>query len=183
MQRQAEADFGIPELQQALDKPSLSLAINMQLHNNDLAWSVPSPSSYGVDELFRTHCVSDLGRGYVADFSPGAHQNVESPGDRSAKSYCSSATKRDSRALESDLDISPSPKKPMSMTEYRPIFPKQDNSSAEIVEGVSSNRAARRGLKKGGRRGSLKPEKRQKATEMRDIRACASCYINHTEVS
>lgn len=69
------------------------------------------------------------------------------------------------------------------MPKYREIIPKQNSPSTEVVvEGGDGNQDVRRVLKKGGRRGSLKPEKRQKATEMRDVRACATCYINHIEV-
>lgn len=182
MQRQNDAGFGLLDSQLALHIPHRSFAIDMQPCYNDLGCSVPSPSSYGLDEIFQSHCGSDLGLHDIVDFSSRAYQNHESPGDRSVKSYCSPSTKRDSKALESDLGALSPPKKVRAMPEYRRIVPKHNNSSAEIVEGAGNRNVVRRGFKKGGRNGSLKPEKRQKATEMRDVRACASCYISHIEV-
>jgi hypothetical protein len=182
VQLQADAGFGVPDSRQALHKPHLSLPTDMLPCHKALAWSVSSPSSYGLGELFQSHCDLDEGLLDIVNLSSRTHQNDDSPGDKSVKSYYPLSTKRDSKALDSDVDILFQSKKPRMMPEYRNIVPKHNNPSAEIIESVSSN-VVRRGLKKGGRQGSLKPEKRKKATEMRDVRACASCYISHIEVS
>lgn len=183
MQLQIDAGFGAPDSLRAPHKPHLSLAIDMQPCYQDLAWPIPGPSSYGLDELFQSHCDSDLGLFDITNLSSRTHQNDESPSDKSVKSYCPLSTKRDSKALDSDFDTLSQFKRPRMMPEYRNIVPKHNNPSAEVIEGVGSSNVVRRGLKKGGMQGPLTPEKRQKATEMRGARACASCYISHIKVS
>jgi hypothetical protein len=183
VQLQVDAGFGVPDSRWALHIPHLPLPTDMQPCHKALVLSVPSPSSYGLGELFQSHCDSDERLLDIVNLSSRTHQNDESPDDKSANSYYPLSTKRDSKAFDSDVDNLFQSKKPRMMPEYRNIVPKHNNPSAEIIESVGSSNVVRRGLKKGGRQGSLKPEKRKKATEMRDVRACASCYISHIEVS
>jgi hypothetical protein len=154
----------------------------MQPCYKDLAWSVPSPDSYGLDELFQSYENSGPALHDIVDLSSQTHQSVGLSGDRSFNSPCPLTSKRDLKALDSVSDSLPSPKKARMIPEYRDIAPKQNNHSAEVVESVGSKNIVRRGIKKGGRQGSLNPEKKQKATEMRGVRACAICYISHVEV-
>jgi hypothetical protein len=149
----------------------------------DVVWSAPSPSSYGLDELFQTHGNSDLELHGMVDFPPRTHQNDQSLADKSLESHCSLATKRGSCPLESDLEALSPPQKTRKMSGYCDIVPKHNDSSETIFAGIVSNNVPRRGFKKGGRRKPLKPEKSKKATKMRGVRACAACYINHIEVS
>lgn len=183
MQQQIEAGFGIPNSQRAIHKPALSLAMDIQPCFEDVAWSALSPSSYGLDELFQSHGNSDPGIQGMAEFPPQTNQNDQSLADKSLASHCSLAAKRDSSPIESDLEALSPPTKTRKMPGYRDIVPKHNDSSENIVPGIGSNNVPRRGFKKGGRRGTLKPEKSKKATKMRGVRACAACYISHVEVS
>jgi len=168
--------------QQALHKPLLSLAMDMQPCFEDVALSAPSPSSYGLDEFFQSHCNSDPGLHVMVDSPPRTHLNNHSLGDTFLESHRSFATKRGSSPLESDLEALSPPKKTRKMPGYRDIVPKINGSAENVIEGINGNNVPQRSFKKGGRREPLKPDKKQKATEMRDIRACASCYISHVEV-
>jgi hypothetical protein len=149
----------------------------------DVAWSAPSPSIYGLDELIQSHGNSDLGLHDMVDFPPRTHQNHQSLVDRSLESHCFLDNKRDSSPLESHLESLSRAKKPRKMLAYRDIAPKRKDSSENIIVGIGSKNIPRQGLKKGGRRGNLKPEKSKKATKMRGVRACAACFISHVEVS
>jgi hypothetical protein len=182
VQQQIDTGFGIPDSQRAPYNPAQSLEIDTQPCSEDIAWSVLSSSSYRLDELFLSHDNSDLRLHGMVDLSARTNQN-QSPGDTSVESYCSLATKRDSLSLDSELEASSPPKKARKMPGYRTLVPKHNVSSTGVPEGPCSNNVARRGFRKGGRREPLKPEKRQKATKMRGVRACAACYISHIEVS
>jgi hypothetical protein len=149
----------------------------------DVAWSAPSPSSFGLGELFLNHENADPALHGIVDFFPPTHHNNQSHDNKSLELHCFLTPKRGSSTLESDLGALAPLKKTRKMQAYRDIVPKQNDSSENIIAGIATNNVPRRGFKKGGRREPLKPEKSKKATKMRGVRACAACYISHVEVS
>lgn len=144
----------------------------------------PSPSSFGLDELFLNHENAGSALHGMVDFFPPTHHNNQSHDNKSLESHCSPAAKRGTSPLKSDSEALAPPKKTRKMQAYRDIAPKQNDSSSEnVIAGIATNNVPRRSFKKGGRREPLKPEKSKKATKMRGVRACAACYISHVEVS
>jgi hypothetical protein len=144
--------------------------------------SVPS---YGIPELFQGDGTLDFGlAGNMVDFPVRAQQNRQSPDDSSSTPCSSLSRKRGSSQREFNLDPLSPPRKVRKTQGCRSIFPKFIPPSPEAVERIDDNNKEKRESRNVGRRtGPLTLKKRQKASRIRQLRACAACYLNKTPVS
>lgn len=175
----------MPGLQSAVGYPTSSI-LNMQPHCPEFPWSPTTAPSHGLDQLFQSDSNSNQGlHGNMVDFPVRAQYNQQSPGDASRTSFSSSDRKRGPSQLEFDPDHLPPSTKTRRVQEYRNLFPKPTASSLEaVVEGIDDDHQETQHLKKiGKRKGPLEPEGRQGASKMRELRACAACFISKTRVS